>query len=217
MPEASARTRDAHQAVVLRPPQGRENARLIVGRCARPTRTALNLRPALAFDEWSELGLRITRVSSAAAWWIADWIVYGRYQYGRRYKTAIAATGLDYQTLRNYAAVARRFPPERRRSTLSFHHHAELIPLPDDLQEAWLDRAEEQSWSRNQLRRELRLARPGRGPRDLLVVTVAASPEQCELWRSAAAVMQAALETWAASALDEAALHVVRQRRVGAS
>jgi hypothetical protein len=43
----------------------------------------------------------------------------------------IVATGLDYQTLRNYAAVARRFELSRRRDNLSFHHHAELCALSE--------------------------------------------------------------------------------------
>ena len=38
---------------------------------------------------------------------------------------------LDYQTLRNYAWVARRFAMSRRRDTLSFGHHAEVPALPE--------------------------------------------------------------------------------------
>jgi hypothetical protein len=65
-------------------------------------------------------------------------------------------TSLDYQTLRNYAWVARRFNLSRRRDALSFAHHAEVAALPDPEQDYWLRKAESESWSRNKLRREVR-------------------------------------------------------------
>jgi hypothetical protein len=68
-------------------------------------------------------------VSSTTRRWLGDWLIFGRYKYGTRYRQAIGATGLDYQTLRNYAVVARRFEPSRRRSTLRAQHHAEVSAL----------------------------------------------------------------------------------------
>ena len=50
---------------------------------------------------------------------------------------------LDYQTLRNYAWVARRFPAGRRRAGVSFAHHAEVARLPEPEQDYWLRRAED--------------------------------------------------------------------------
>jgi hypothetical protein len=78
------------------------------------------------------LGAKIGTYSNATAWWLGDWLLYGKMKYGRRYKAAIEVTGLDYQTLRNYAVVARRFDPARRRSELSFQHHAEVCAMADD-------------------------------------------------------------------------------------
>lgn len=71
-------------------------------------------------------------------------------------KAAVEQTALVYQTLRNYAWVARRFPVSRRRDSLSFGHHAETAALPEPEQDFWLRKAAEQHWSRNQLRREIR-------------------------------------------------------------
>lgn len=62
-------------------------------------------------------------------------------KYGRRCRGAIAVTGLDYQTLRNYAVVARRFDLSRRRDSLSCQHHAEVCALSDSEQDRWLDLA----------------------------------------------------------------------------
>jgi hypothetical protein len=44
----------------------------------------------------------------------------------------------------------------RRRDKLSFGHHAEVAALSDPEQNYWLRKAEEESWSRNRLRREVR-------------------------------------------------------------
>jgi hypothetical protein len=72
--------------------------------------------------------------------------------YGRRYKEAVAATGLDYQTLRNYAVVARRFELSRRPDNLPFQYHAEVGSLSDYEQDHWLDLgAAGRHWSRNEL------------------------------------------------------------------
>jgi hypothetical protein len=51
--------------------------------------------------------------------------------YGRRCKEAVALTGLDYQTLRNYTVVTRRFELSCRRDNLPFQYHAEDGSLSD--------------------------------------------------------------------------------------
>ena len=65
-------------------------------------------------------------------------MIYGERTYGRRYREAVRMSGFDYQTLRNYAWVARRFGIERRRGGLTFQHHAEVASLPVVEQERWL-------------------------------------------------------------------------------
>jgi hypothetical protein len=84
-------------------------------------------------------------------------LIYGESAYGwSRYREAIDRTGLDYQTLRNYAWVARRFEHGRRRTGLSFAHHAEVARMSPPEQDFWLRKAEQQKWSRNELRRQVR-------------------------------------------------------------
>src|SRR5918997_1429511 len=101
-------------------------------------RSGLSLPSEMTFDSWRELGSRVIHIANCSAWWLGDWIVYGEQSYGDRYEQAITDTSLRYQTLRNYAWVARRFPMSRRRDTLSFGHHAEVAGLPDDEQDMWL-------------------------------------------------------------------------------
>jgi len=130
-----------------------------LSRQTKATRTALFLRPGLAFEAWCDVGARVGALSDASAWWIGDWLVYGVKTFPDRYRTAIEATGFGYQTLRNYAWVAGRFPPRRRRPGLSFGHHAEVAALDELDQETWLMRSALNSWTRAELRRQLRAAR----------------------------------------------------------
>ncbi|MFG3172865.1 LmbU family transcriptional regulator [Streptomyces sp. NPDC048200] len=111
----------------------------------------------LSERSWEQIGANLRELVNSSAWWLADWLIYGEATYGwRRYKEAVERTGLDYQTLRNYAWVARRFEHDRRRDSLSFAHHAEVTRLSPPEQDYWLRKAEQQKWSRNELRRAVR-------------------------------------------------------------
>ena len=175
----------------------------------RSTRTSAHFDPLLSFEAWGDLGARIGRYSSATTWWLGDWLVFGRFKYGRRYKEAVHVTGLDYQTLRNYAVVARRFAPARRRDELTFQHHAEVCALPDDAQDAWLDRAAAGGWTRNALRRQLRAAHEG-AESAAEVVRLSVDPVRVERWREAARQADCDLDTWIVQAVDTATLDAVR-------
>ncbi|MEU4621969.1 LmbU family transcriptional regulator [Actinoplanes sp. NPDC023801] len=114
--------------------------------------------------KWEQLGTKLFSFADSSTWWIADWLVYGESTFRDRYEEAIKRTSLSYQTLRNYTWVARRFPLPRRRQGLSFSHHLEVVALQQHEQDYWLRKAEEQHWSRNKLRGEVRssmLAREG--------------------------------------------------------
>jgi hypothetical protein len=115
----------------------------------------LRLPARLSYECWLSVGTRLATVLTSTAWCLGDWLVYGETAFTGRYRDAIEQTGLVYQTLRNYAWVTRRFPLSRRRDGLSFSHHAEVVSLPEPEQDFWLRKAEELSWSRNELRREL--------------------------------------------------------------
>ena len=145
-------------------------------------------------------------VSNGSSWWLGDWLVYGRRSFGERYKVAIAATSLDYGTLRNYASVARRFELSRRRDKLSFQHHVEVVSLPDPAQDLWLSRAEDQGWSRNELRRRLAAERQQRTQApSALKLEIRASDTRQLRWTKAAAAADQTLADWFASLADAAA------------
>lgn len=130
-----------------------------VGTPAKVRKSGMSFPQNLPERAWEEIGTNLRELVNSSAWWLADWLLFGEATYGwRRYKEAIERTGLDYQTLRNYAWVARRFEHHRRHDALSFAHHAEVTRLSPPEQDYWLRRAEQQKWSRNELRKAVRAA-----------------------------------------------------------
>jgi hypothetical protein len=108
----------------------------------RALRSRLFIPCRLSFEGWRQAGSQIFLVANSCAWWVGDWLTYGENFFRDRYEQAIADTSLNYQTLRNYAWVAKKFAMSRRRDSLSFGHHAEVAALTETEQDAWLTRAE---------------------------------------------------------------------------
>lgn len=168
----------------------------------------LRLRDGMSIDAWLAVGRRLSRIGQASPWCLGDWLLYGLRSYGQRYKAAREATRLDYQTLRNYAWVARRFEPSRRRDNLSFQHHAEVAALPEPGQDLWLQRAERLGWSRNELRRHLTADRrsiQAVGDTHALSLRIQVTSDRERRWRAAAAGAGRTLADWLAVTADAAA------------
>ncbi|MGV9381893.1 LmbU family transcriptional regulator [Nonomuraea sp. NPDC003707] len=184
-------------------------------------RAALILPDTLSVESWSEIGHEIAIISDASAWWLADWLIYGQRKYPNRYRKAIEDTSLDYQTLRNYAWVARRFPVSRRRDKLSFQHHAEVASLPEHEQDLWLERAQRFGWSKAMLRREVRRARNANGDADnavrAQVFKLQIELKQQDLWQAAASREGYPLDEWVMLVLDRAAGEILAPRDVTAT
>jgi hypothetical protein len=128
-----------------------------VGRQATVQKAGMIFSQDMSEQSWERIGTGLRELANSSAWWLADWLIFGEAAYSwRRYREAIDRTGLDYQTLRNYAWVARRFEHHRRRDDLSFAHHAEVARMSPPEQDYWLRKAGQQKWSRNELRRVVR-------------------------------------------------------------
>jgi hypothetical protein len=171
------------------------------------TRVGLDIPAGLSFDRWERAGYQLSGIADSSAWCLGDWLIYGKAHYVDRYKLAVNAVGLDYQTLRNYAWVARRFDIGRRRDRLSFQHHAEVAALAVEDQEKWLDRAVESLWSVKHLRAQLKGERHeerGRGP-GLLLPRIEVARARFQRWQAAAENSGADLDHWMVSMLDRAA------------
>lgn len=116
------------------------------------------LDPSLTMERYEELLRAAGRLKSASSFWIGDLILFGEARYGERYAQAINVTGLREGTLANYASVARQVAPSRRREALSFAHHEAVAKLEPADQDAWLGRAEDEGWTRDDLREAIRSA-----------------------------------------------------------
>ncbi|WP_236794806.1 LmbU family transcriptional regulator [Amycolatopsis sp. GM8] len=172
----------------------------------------LQLPDRLEYENWEEAGQKLARIADSSSWCLGDWMIYGEKAYVDRYRFAINAIGLDYQTLRNYAWVCRRFAPDRRRGTLSFQHHAEVASLGTAEQDHWLDESEKQRWSRNKLRENLRAHRkkPGAAaPQPAAIPQLSVAQERIERWQSAAEQSGRSLEQWITASLDHVAQQVL--------
>lgn len=185
--------------------QGAAGRRPLLHANAITRRTSLLLKEGLALEEWLRIGVQLDRTLDSSTWWLGDWLVYGQSHFPDRYERSLAETALDYQTLRNYAWVARKYPPEQRRERLSFQHHAEVASLPEPERDRWLSRAEEGGWSRNELRRRLREDRVGRRTASEVLFTLTVVPERQERWQRAAQSAQLQLDEWIVQILDRAA------------
>lgn len=178
----------------------------------RVRQNRLLLPDGMSFESWCKLGSRVALIANCSAWWLGDWLVYGEQAYGARYEQAIADTSLSYQTLRNYAWMARTFPMSRRRDTLSFGHHVEVAALPEDEQDVWLARAEQLHWSCNKLRRALRAAKLANRrafgdetPAQTRSLKIDVPTEQHDRWLSAAEQRHCSVADWIIATLDRAA------------
>ena len=181
----------------------------------------LQLPRRLPFERWLGIGMHLSAMCTSAAWCLGDWLVFGEQAYTGRYRHAIEQTSLDYQTLRNYAWVARRFTMSRRRDTLSFGHHAEVAALPEAEQDFWLRKAEEHQWPVKQLRRQVRASLAERSPSQqdqagqrlsqhdwiVLNLQIRISPGQLETCQAAADNANLSIEAWTVLALEHAARH----------
>lgn len=156
----------------------------------------LRLPQKLAFERWLNIGRRLSEVNSSSAWCLGDWLTYGEDAFTGRYRDAIEQTSLDYQTLRNYAWVSRRFGLSRRRDNLSFGHHAEVAALPEPEQEFWLRKAEDHSWSRNRLRREVRTSLRERSDADAELTEPGAAADDDEFSEKRASVLPSPIDTY---------------------
>lgn len=177
------------------------------------TARGFRARAGMTFNEWISAGRQISRISTASAWWVGDWLLYGERAYGSRYRAGLELTAFDYKTLRNYAWVARRFEMSRRRDALSFQHHAEVAALQEPEQDLWLNRAETLRWSRNELRRQLAAKRATAAvplQDHVIVVHIRVARERQLQWREAAEASSQPLAEWIAAAADVLASTVHR-------
>jgi hypothetical protein len=183
-------------------------ARLGLGPATQALRTALVLPENLPFPAWLKIGEELHAVADSSAWWAGDWLIYGGAAFPDRYRQAIERTALDYQTLRNYAWVARKFESARRRHDVSFQHHQEVAALAPAEQDQWLEQAAEHGWSKAELRRRLRAGNTADTASRAMPTTrlhLAVDGDRWVMWQRAADCEGGDVAVWLSRLADRAA------------
>lgn len=124
------------------------------------TPTGLQFHQELSYDEWDDLGKKLAPIGKSIGFIIGDWINFGETTYGDKYKEALAATGIAYQTLANYSYVARKVEFSLRKENLDWYQHATVAKLktPEEKQH-WLEMAEKHNLSVRRLRKSINFGR----------------------------------------------------------
>jgi len=116
-------------------------------------------------EQWEKIGFSLldnrNKVENQFQWNIGDWWAFGENKYGDRKATVESEEwqdngGPSFQTCSHWAAVAKRFDTTLRRRRVSFSHHLEVVALPVEKAEEFLDEAASEKWSVRQLRKEVK-------------------------------------------------------------
>lgn len=121
--------------------------------------TGIEFHSNLTYEEWNELGEKLAPIGKSIGFMLGDWINHGSKAHGKKYREALDRTGIPYQTLANFASVARRVPPSVREVALGYEHHAGVAKLERNEQKHWLGLAKEHSLGVRRLRKSIKAGR----------------------------------------------------------
>lgn len=166
------------------------------------TSTGIQFNHELSFEEWDALGQKLGEVGKSIGFIIGDWINYGESRYGEKYEKALARTGMAYNTLANFAYVARKVQSSLRNENLDWYQHYAVAKLKtDDEKSYWLEMADKHDLSVRRLRKSInfgRLATPEEvqgDPADRGYVTYLALLNRIRRWW-ARETQKAPVEEW---------------------
>jgi hypothetical protein len=94
-------------------------------------------------------------MKSSLSWALGDLVVYARKTQNDDWMNYLSHR-LNLRTLNNYASIAGKFPRERRHPDLSFRHHDAVKGLEPEQADEWLDKAERQELSSDDLRQAIK-------------------------------------------------------------
>ncbi len=179
-----------------------------------PSRTGLHIPEGLTFEQWEGVGKRLYHMIEATLFAVGDWLQYGEFRYGEKYRAALEQFEVTYGQARTLAYVAGNVPPTVRRADLSWTHHRIVAKLLPAEQAAWLERASTEQLSTRELVERLSPRgdnlgtgeeQPALPPRLATQVHLSPAPEQLQRWQVAAERDGLGVVEWATVTLDEAA------------
>jgi len=120
-------------------------------------KTGLIISNNITFEEWEKVGNILHDIIGALNWWAGDWILYGEGNFADKWTQVLDKTGYEKKTINNAMWVCGKIPFSRRREKLSYGHHSEVAPFDTkETQDKWLDKAETEGWSVQELREAIR-------------------------------------------------------------
>lgn len=120
------------------------------------TSTGLIIDPSVSYEQWERYGRKLQLAEKGIQWALGDWMIHGETFFKDRAEQAVEFTGLKLKTLQNYATVAEKVEKSRRRDSdvVDFSTHAEVASLSAKQQERLLAKAERESLTSREVRRE---------------------------------------------------------------
>lgn len=120
---------------------------------------------ALTPDEWCKAVEAVGKVNSMTQFYLGDLVVYAESPvtgWGEKYTDLVELTGYEYESLKQYATVARQFPREFRElvyahtpANISWGHFQKAQGLDLDTAKHFLTTAGEAGWSTRRLAEEV--------------------------------------------------------------
>jgi len=126
------------------------------GKIFKPS--GLCLSEETTFEQWEKIGQGLQAIDLRVKWWLGDWLAFGEVTYGEMYAQALAGSHYDYKTLCNVKWVSQKVEFSRRRENLSWSHHHEVAKLEPEKQVEFLEKAEKENLTRQQLREAINQA-----------------------------------------------------------
>jgi len=129
------------------------------GSLIKETPTGTVFSPKVSYEVWAAYGEMLQKLEKSIRWRIGDWLNYGEANFSDKYSQAMDSTNLSYDSLIRSAVVSKKFPNWRRRQSLGWSHHREVLYLEEKEQNHWLDYAEKNGLGERDLRGEIRKAK----------------------------------------------------------
>lgn len=121
---------------------------------AKVTLTSLQITdPDVSYETLAELLGFAGTLHKASSWWIGDILNQIEARYGDKVYQAATVLDLRPQTIMNIMYVCSHIPRSRRRPQVNFSIHAEVAALEPEEQKEWLVKAEENGWTKQEIRR----------------------------------------------------------------
>lgn len=115
------------------------------------SRVGLRLPIDITRDQYEALGYALGEAHRAVQFAVGDYILEGEKLFGQDAYQLQESLGISEEQRRQWVRVAERIPLERRRPELTWAHHREVAAQEPDDQDAWLEQAVANNWTKGEM------------------------------------------------------------------